>query len=76
MGEWKIVGKLPLAMSDHCMIPLNNTHAVLNAGEWLGEGDAMTGDSYIFDSTSMKFTKGILERYPNPFNDFFTIILT
>ena len=75
VGEWKIVGKLPLAMSDHCMIPLNNTHAVLNAGEWLGEGDAMTGDSYIFDSTSMKFTKGIILIALIPFSAIIIITL-
>ena len=60
VGEWRIVGRMPLGMSDHCMVLLNSTHAILNAGEWLMEGDAMTGDSYVFDSTSMTFTKGIL----------------
>ena len=49
-------------MSDHCMVLLNDTHAILNAGEWLAEGDAMTGDSYIFDSISLEFTKGIFLR--------------
>ena len=63
VGEWRIVGKMPLGMSDHCMVLLNSTHAILNAGEWLMEGDAMTGDSYVFDSLSMKFTKGISEGY-------------
>ena len=49
VGYWKIVGNLPLGMSDHCMVSLNGTHAVLNAGEWLPEGEAMTGGSYVLD---------------------------
>ena len=65
---WQIVGKMPLGMSDHCMVSLNDTHALLNAGEWLAEGEAMTGDSYIFDSISLEFTKGIVIRHQ--FKDF------
>ena len=61
-GRWEIVGKMPLGMSDHCMVLLDSTHALLNAGEWLMEGEAMTGDSYVFDSISMKFTKGIYKK--------------
>ena len=49
VGDWKIVGSLPLGMSDHCMVALDDSHAVLNAGEWLLEGEAMTGDTYILD---------------------------
>ena len=49
VGDWKIVGNLPLGMSDHCMVALDDSHAVLNAGEWLLEGEAMTGDTYVLD---------------------------
>ena len=49
VGYWKIVGSLPLGMSDHCMVALDESHAVLNAGEWLLEGEAMTGDTYVLD---------------------------
>ena len=49
---------MPLGMSDHCMVMLNDTHAILNGGEWKGEGDGITGDSYVFSAFSLEFTKG------------------
>ena len=73
VGYWKIVGNLPLGMSDHCMVSLNGTHAVLNAGEWLLEGEAMTGDSYVLDihmhqkDAHLNFEKGGISSHRNTY---------
>ena len=46
------------------MVALDDSHAVLNAGEWLLEGEAMTGDTYVLDvhmhqtDVHLKFEKG------------------
>ena len=73
VGYWKIVGNLPLGMSDHCMVSLNGTHAVLNAGEWLLEGEAMTGDSHVLDvnihqkDAHLSFEKGDTSSIKNSY---------
>ena len=66
------MGQLPSAMSDQCVVRLNSTHLLLNAGEWPKQDvdptndpcnvakqcGFMTGDSFVFDLFSMKFTQG------------------
>ena len=58
-----------MGMSDHCMVALDDSHAVLNAGEWLLEGEAMTGDTYVLDvhmhqtDVHLHFQKGKLSCF-------------
>ena len=48
---------MPLGVSDHCSVLLNDTHALLNSGA-IGYYEDI-GYTYIFDSVKQKFTKGI-----------------
>ena len=48
---------MPLGVSDHCTVLLNNTHALLNSGA-IGYYEDI-GYTYIFDSNEQTFTKGI-----------------
>ena len=49
---------MPLGVSDHCTVLLNNTHALLNSGA-IGYYEDI-GYTYIFDSNDQTFTKGML----------------
>ena len=57
VGQWRIVGQMPLGVSDHCSVLLNDTHALLNSGA-IGYYEDV-GYTYIFDSIKQTFTKGI-----------------
>ena len=57
VGQWRIVGQMPLGVSDHCSVLLNDTHAILNSGA-IGYYEDI-GYTYIFDSVKQKFIKGI-----------------
>ena len=48
---------MPLGVSDHCTVLLNNTHAFLNSGA-IGYYEDV-GYTYIFDSNDQTFTKGM-----------------
>ena len=57
VGQWRIVAQMPLGVSDHCSVLLNDTHALLNSGA-IGYYEDI-GNTYIFDSIKQTFTKGI-----------------
>ena len=70
-GKWTVVGHMPVAMSDHCLVPLNKTHVLLNAGEWSGSlvshiagpNKQFTGNSTIYNTRNNEFTPGVTFKH-------------